>query len=64
MNSKNETGKGRPEDEAKKAASPSPGDNRGAGDVDGNRSGGASKSKGPVEPESAESENSSSPRNF
>ena len=64
MNSNNETSKGRPEPDAKKASSPSPGDNRGAGDVDGNRAGGASKSKGPVEPESAESEDSSSPRNF
>jgi hypothetical protein len=64
MNSNDQTGKGRPEPETKKASSPSPGDNRGADDVDGNRSGGASKSTGPVEPESAESDDSSSPRNF
>lgn len=64
MNSKDQTGKDRPEPDAKKVASPSPGDNRGADDVDGNRSGGASKSRGPVEPESAEDEDSSSPRNF
>jgi hypothetical protein len=64
MNPTNQTGKGRPEPDVKKASSPSPGDNRGADDVDGNRAGGASKSTGPVEPESAESEDSSSPRNY
>jgi hypothetical protein len=43
----------RPEPDVKKASPAAPGDNRGADDVDGNRSGGASKSTGPTEPESA-----------
>ena len=62
MNQTKHTGQGGPEPDTNKASSSSPGDNRGAGDVDGNHSGGASKSKGPVDPESAESEDSSSPR--
>ena len=40
--------------QSESGAAASPGDNRTADDVDGNRSGGASKAKGPDEPESAE----------
>ena len=36
----------------------SPGDNRGADDVDGNMSGGASKAKAPTEPESPDDQDS------